>query len=55
MIVTFKNKTSKCYFGYAKKEMSMRWKCHNHTLETNPWHHEEEEKNNKRELTFIKQ
>ena len=27
------------------KQVCMTRKCHNHTLQTNPWHHEEETQN----------
>ena len=35
------------YFIYAssKKQVSMIRKCHNHTLQTHPWHHEKERLN----------
>ena len=32
--------------------VSMTKKCHNHTLQTNPRHHEEEAKNDNRNMTF---
>ena len=39
----------------VKKKVSMTKKCHNHTLQTNPQHHEEEAKNINSDMTFRRQ